>query len=267
MTSGLEGWLTGPGGGSAALALVAAFLLGLRHATDPDHLAAVSTLVLSREAGERTAPSTLGLAWGVGHGLTVLLLGLPVLFVGSYLPDAVRVGAEAAVGLLIGALAARLLWRWHRGYLHGHPHRHGDVLHVHPHLHEKGRPEDEPVRHLRVVGPAKDGAASHGHVHGSLGRSPLESFGIGLVHGVGGSAGAGVLLVVSARDARHGLVALLLFALGTVLSMTALTALTGRLLTRRAVADRLEAALPVFGGLTLAFGLWYAVEALGLLSP
>lgn len=96
-------------------------------------------------------------------------------------------------------------------------------------------------------------------------RSPVESFGIGLVHGVGGSAGAGVLLVASAGSTAEGVAALLLFAGGTVAAMTVLSGLAGRLLERPSVAGRMERAIPAFGALTLLFGLWYALDALELI--
>lgn len=259
---GLDDWLSGLGGGSAAMALVAALLLGLRHATDPDHVAAVSTLLLSRGEGEasdeelRGDAGVLGFSWGLGHAVTVLALGTPVVFFGGFLPGGIRTAAEVAIGAVIVALAVRLLVRWRRGYLHAHAHRHGDLLHAHPHLHEGAH------RH----GPEQAASREHGHDHGSsMGRSPKESFGIGLVHGVGGSAGAGVLLVASADGAAEGVVALLLFAAGTVASMTVLSALAGRFMRRPWVAGRVDRAIPAFGALTLLFGVWYALGALELM--
>src|SRR3954453_16698167 len=107
------------------MAFVVALLLGLRHATDPDHLTAISILFLgSQRDGPRRA-TRLGLAWGLGHGLTLFAFGLPGILFRRYLPDVVQRGAEAAIGLVIVALALRLLLRWRRGYFHVHPHAHG----------------------------------------------------------------------------------------------------------------------------------------------
>ena len=93
------------------MALSVAVLLGLRHATDPDHLTAVSTLVLGdRHQGTRRA-GALGLAWGLGHAATLFAFGLPVILVGRFLPEAVTGAAEMAIGVVIVALAARLLLR------------------------------------------------------------------------------------------------------------------------------------------------------------
>lgn len=235
-----------------ATALVVALLLGLRHATDPDHLTATSTLVLSeRPAGGRRA-GLLGLAWGAGHAVTLSAFGLPVVLAGRALPPAAVRAAELAVGLLIAGLAVRLLLRWRRGYFHSHPHRHGALRHAHPHLHEHPAGRGHPSEH------------EHAHPHGErLGRSPIEAFGIGLVHGVGGSAGAGVL-VVAALGPAAGALALALLAAGTALSMALASLIFGHVLVRGAAVRRFERLVPVLGAASLAFGVGYALAAAGL---
>src|SRR3954471_12348763 len=98
-------------GGSVGVALLVAALLGLRHATDPDHIAAVSTLVAaSRERAARRA-ARLGAYWGAGHALSLLVFGLPVLLFDRYLPEPLQRSAETAVVALIVFLAVRLLIR------------------------------------------------------------------------------------------------------------------------------------------------------------
>jgi hypothetical protein len=89
-------------------------LLGLRHATDPDHLAAVTTLVASGEERAGRAAARLGAFWGIGHALALLAFGLPILLFQQFLPERVQQGAETAVAALIVFLALRLLvrWRW-----------------------------------------------------------------------------------------------------------------------------------------------------------
>lgn len=245
---GLNEWLAAHGG-SIPLALLAAFLLGLRHATDPDHLTAVSTLVMSdRRQGVQRA-GRLGLCWGLGHATTLVAFGLPVVLLGRYLPEAVQRGAEVAIGVLIVVLAVRLLLRWRRGYFHAHPHRHGDLRHSHPHLHEHAPSRGHPV--------------PHPHRHGeTLGRSPLAAFGIGLVHGVGGSAGAGILLVAAVPGRSAAVAALILFAAATALSMAIVSSAFGRVLGRGMAGHRLEALVPAFGTASLIFGVWYAAAAL-----
>lgn len=239
--------------GSLSLALIVAGLLGLRHATDPDHLAAVSTLVLGEERNRAWRAGALGLAWGSGHAATLVALGLPLVLFGHHLPDAVHVGAEFAVGLLIVTLAVRLLRRWRRGQFHSHPHDHGALRHTHPHFHERGADTPHPVAH------------EHRHLE-ALGRSPLSAFGIGLVHGVGGSAGAGILLVTAAGEPGPAAAALLVFAAGTAVSMALLSGAFGYALERGPVARALGQVVPVFGALTLMFGIWYALAALEMVS-
>jgi ABC-type nickel/cobalt efflux system permease component RcnA len=248
----LDEWIAGQADGAGlVVVLLVALLLGLRHATDPDHLTAVSTLVLSRPHGGRRA-GMLGIAWGSGHALTLLALGLPVVLAGRLLPDSARSAAEVAIGAVIVLLAVRLLVRWRRGYFHLHPHAHGDLRHAHPHVHEHPITDDHPGEH------------AHDHAHpGDLGRTPLAAFGIGLVHGVGGSAGASVLLLGAGPDTTAGAIALVVFAAGTALSMAVASLAFGATLAHRVTGRRLESAVPVFGTLALAFGAWYALGALG----
>ena len=240
------------GGEALALVLVVALVLGLRHASDPDHLAAVSTLIATDpEDGTRRAGS-LGMAWGLGHAVTLALFGLPIVLFGAYLPDAVQHGAEALVGLMIMFLAVRLLLRWHGGHFHAHPHRHGEIEHRHLHPHEEPR--------------AHEHSHPHGHQHvpeRRLGRSPLQAFGIGLVHGMGGSAGVAVLLLATIPARAEALAALAVLALGTAVSMAMLSSLFGYAITRGPVLRRMLAFAPAMGFLTLVFGAWYALGALG----
>lgn len=233
-------------GGGLLLAVLIALLLGVRHATDPDHLTAVSTLVLGDRARGTRRSAALGLAWGAGHAVTLLALGLPFVLWGDALPERVQQVAEITIGLLIVGLAVRWLLRWRRGYFHVHPHRHGDVVHAHPHMHEGGGHRHE-----------------HRHAHSeALGRTPLAAFGIGLVHGVGGSAGAGILLVSSIDDRAAAAVALVLFAVSTALAMGLATLGFTHVLARRQVAVRLESAIPAIASLGIAFGTWYALGSL-----
>jgi hypothetical protein len=127
-----------------------------------------------------------------------------------------------------------------------HPHEHGGMTHVHPHVHE--------------------GAHGHPHEHAhaeALGRTPRAAYGIGLLHGVGGSAGVGVLLIGAMPDHAVASLALVLFAGATALSMALVSAAWGGALAIHAVARRLEAVAPLFGAASLAFGVWYGLAALG----
>jgi ABC-type nickel/cobalt efflux system permease component RcnA len=244
---GLDDWIARLGG-SGVMAFVVALLLGLRHATDPDHLTAVFTLFLGDERDGPRRATRLGLAWGLGHGLTLSAFGLPVILFRSYLPDAVQRGAEAVIGMLIAALSARLLWRWRQGCFHVHAHSHGAVQHVHAHAHEHtGR-----VQH----------SAGHVHPHGeSLGRSPLAAFGIGMAHGLGGSAGVGILLVGAVPGRAQGGIALLIFAGATAASMALISTAFGYALVNGALRRRGSDLVPWFGCASLLFGVWYSAGA------
>ena len=226
---GLDDWLAGLSqGGSVLVVILVATLLGLRHATDPDHLAAVTTLVASgRERATRSA-ARLGAWWGLGHAVTLVAFGLPILLAERFLPERVQQGAETAVAALIVFLAVRLLVRW----------RHGMFATV-----------------------DADTAAS-GHRHGV--RTRFGAFGIGLVHGMGGSAGVGVLLLAAIPDETVAVAALLLLALFTAVSMTIVTTGFGATLSMPAVARSVAGVAPALGLASLAFGVWYAAAAWSL---
>jgi ABC-type nickel/cobalt efflux system permease component RcnA len=223
-------------GTTLILVIGVAILLGLRHATDPDHLAAVTTLIASSERRVRDA-ARLGLAWGAGHALTLFALGVPIVLYRAYLPGVVQRAAETAIGFLIAGLAVWLLLRWRRGAFHSHSHSHGS--HAHAHLHSHGAPAHD---HPRT-------------------RTPLGAFSVGLLHGVGGSAGVGILLVSTIEDKSLAIAALAILAVFTAFSMTLLTSGLGLTLARGSVG-RLA---PALGAASLAFGLWYALGAQNLL--
>ena len=226
---GLDDWLVGlSDGGSVLVVVLVATLLGLRHATDPDHIAAVTTLVASgRERAARSA-ARLGAWWGLGHAVTLVVFGLPILLAERYLPERVQQGAETAVAALIVFLAVRLLLRW----------RHGIFATV--------RAEGEGASHQHGV------------------RSGFGAFGIGLVHGMGGSAGVGVLLLAAIPDQTVAIGALLVLALFTAVSMTIVTSGFGATLTVPAVARSVAGVAPALGVASLAFGVWYAAAAWSL---
>ena len=215
-------------GASVGVVILVAVLLGLRHATDPDHIAAVTTLVAS--GGERAsrASARLGAFWGLGHALTLILFGLPILLFQQYLPERVQQGAETAVAALIVFLAVRLLVRWRHGYFNLHAHAHEDEHHHHPV------------------------------------RTPVGAFGIGLVHGIGGSAGVGVLILAAIPSTTVACIALIILAVFTAVSMTLVTTGFGITLSSTRVAGSFNGIAPVIGVTSLAFGAWYALAAWGL---
>jgi high-affinity nickel permease len=217
-------------GGSVLVVLFVALLLGLRHATDPDHIAAVTTLVAStRERASRRA-AQLGVWWGLGHALTLILFGVPIVLFERFLPEPLQRSAETAVAGLIVFLAVRLLIRWRSGYFHAHAHAHPPQEHDHRH----------PV------------------------RSPLGAFTIGLVHGMGGSAGVGVLLLAAVPSRPLAVASLVVLAVFTAVSMTMVTTGFGTVLVQPRVRSAFVVAAPTLGVVSLAFGVWYALAAWAL---
>ncbi len=211
-------------GTTFGIVMAVAVLLGLRHATDPDHLAAVTAVAAgSREQGGRQA-ARLGLAWGGGHALTLFVFGLPIVLFAAYLPGTMQQGAETLVGLVIIALAVWLLARWRRG-------------------------DFNPANDL-------EGRADA--------RTPRQAFGVGLLHGIGGSAGVGAILLATIDNRALAVGGLVVLAAFTALSMTVLTTGFGATLARRPVQRSLTRVIPVLGVASLAFGAWYALGALEL---
>jgi cytochrome c biogenesis protein CcdA len=211
-------------GTTLALVVGVAIVLGLRHAGDPDHLTAVSTLVASGQEHAARSAARLGLAWGAGHATSLFVFGLPVVLYRAYLPAAVQAGAETAVGIVIVVLAVMLLARWRRGLF------------------------------------ADD---AHAHAHRKA-RTARGAYAIGLVHGAGGTAGVGVLLLASIKSSPLAIGALALFAACTAVSMALLSTGVGAALGAPAVRRSFARVAPVIGASSLAFGVWYALGAQGV---
>ena len=246
--SAIDGWLEGLLHGEVGVGVIlfVSLLLGLRHASDPDHLAAVTTLIASEEERHQVRKAgTMGFLWGLGHGTALVLIGLPLVLLNQYLPEILGKIAEVAIGCIIVLLAMRLLIRWRRGFYHVHVHTHdGGEAHRHVHSHVL----DE----------------SHGHAHRIPKRTPLSSYGVGLVHGIGGSGGLTLLLISTISDKAQATGALLLFAVGTAVSMALLSTAFGLVIAGGPIARNFERVAPVLGVLSMAFGVWYALGALGV---
>jgi high-affinity nickel permease len=242
---GLDDWIAHLSSGATLLAVAGvAVLLGLRHATDPDHLSAVGAIVATRPGSGARGALAIGLGWGAGHATSLVALGLPVVLFARHLPEAAGSAAEAAAGLLIIGLAVRLLIRWRRGLLHAHAHEH-----------------DGARRHAHLHGHAPDGRGRHAERRV---RTPLGAYAIGLVHGIGGSAGVAVLLLAAIPGRALAITALVLFAAFTAVSMALCTGLAGVLLGTQRVRAAFPRIAPAMGAATLAFGAWYLAGALTL---
>src|SRR3979490_3160063 len=213
------------------------FLLGMQHALEADHIAAVSSI-----AARRTHVGDIvkhGLTWGLGHTLTLFVFAGAAILLGRAIPETLARPLETAVGIMLVGLGAHVLWRWWRDRVHFHRHGHGDgTVHIHAHSHA-----GETTPHAR---------ASHAHAHGLRWRTLL----VGLMHGMAGSAALLVLTVSQASSPAIGLGYIALFGIGSMVGMGALStviavplAVSARWLTR---ANR---GLPgAAGGITIAIG-------------
>lgn len=190
-------------------------LLGLRHAFEPDHLAAVSTLATCE--GRLARVVGLGLAWALGHTASVGVVALAVIVMGWHLPETLSRGAELLVAVLLVLLGAPVVWRHTRGRWHIHAHRHDGARHLHLHSH------------------ARD--ASHAHAHPTW--HARRGLGLGLAHGLAGSAAIVVLLVAAAPTTAVQLAYFTAFATGTMMGMGLVSgglAVVVRLAARRGAA-------------------------------
>ena len=171
-------------------------LLGVRHAFEPDHLAAVSTLA-TRPGARLGAAARLGLLWGLGHTATVGVLVLFIIVLGIRVPAAFWPAAELLVAALLVLLGSVVIWRYMRGRWHMHVHAHPAAV---PHLHLHSHMAD----------------AGHGHRHAVDAR---RSLGFGIAHGLAGSGAIAGLLVAAAPDLASRLAYFAAFGLGTIVGM------------------------------------------------
>lgn len=243
---------------------IVAFVLGIRHATDADHIIATTAIVTRHRS--LSGAAAIGLAWGVGHTLTILVVGGGIILLGWVIPESVGLSMELAVGVMLIILGLTNLrgvvdrTRWlatapaPEPELAPRTHRHGDYVHTHAHVGASGRhphPEDAtPVARLdRAFGALKAY---------QLVRPLL----VGVVHGLAGSAAVTLLVLATIPSPGWSMAYLLIFGAGTILGMMAFTvAISLPLLHPRVgsanLAGRLRAAA---GILSLGFGLFLVYD-------
>jgi high-affinity nickel-transport protein len=241
------------------------FFLGMRHATDPDHVIAVTTIVTRQKS--LSGAALIGAVWGVGHTLTIMLVGGGILLFGWVIPSRVGLSMEFAVGVMLIVLGlanlgdiVRLVNRSAAadvsgaGHPHSHAHSHGDFVHTHPHVHDPEvhphDPDRTPViwldRHLGGVG---------------LYRL-LRPLVIGVVHGLAGSAAVALLVLAAIGNPAWGVFYLAVFGVGTIVGMMLITAaIASPMLYGRNVSQRFAGGLRIASGLvSVAFGCWVAYQ-------
>ena len=210
-----------------------AFVLGLKHAFEPDHLAAVSTIA-SRTREVRLS-SVSGMSWGIGHGICVCLAGFVLLALRVSVPNTLSVQFDRVVGVMLIGLGLWTYLRVTRTHLHRHEHDGRVHIHLHSHAH----------------------ASDHRHVH--------QSLAVGMAHGLLGSGALVVLALAATADVWTGIAYLVIFGIGVVISMGLIAGLMGLpFMTRR--GQRLATALQLLAGTaSLMIGLSFALT-LGLVS-
>ncbi|MBA3352871.1 MAG: sulfite exporter TauE/SafE family protein [Blastocatellia bacterium] len=220
--------------------LLTGFVLGLRHAIDADHLAAVSTIVAEKKS--LWTASLVGGLWGVGHTISLLAVGTLVVLFKLQISVANEVKLEAIVGgmlILLGLNALRKLFTAER--IHAHTHEHGEREHVHIHMHRK-----------------EESAADSHH------RFTLRSVVIGMVHGLAGSAALMLLVVPTISSPLVALLYILIFGIGSIGGMMVMSILIG--LPLHFTADRftmVNKGIRLFAGLfSLGLGTFIVYEKL-----
>jgi high-affinity nickel permease len=202
-------------------------VLGLRHALDTDHLAAVSTMLAQRPS--LRASGMIGLSWGLGHTVVLLLAGAVVLVLRVSIPEPMALAAEFAVGMMLVFLGGMLAIRLVRERWHVHAHDHDGAQHMHLHSH----------------------ALVEEHGHGHWWRDSIRPFCIGMAHGLAGSAALLLLVLSSARSVSEGLMYIAVFGFGSIVGMV----LVGMVVS-----------LPVLWSLNLGRPVFLALQGLASLG-
>ncbi len=211
--------------------LLLGFLLGMRHALDGDHLAAVAALAGTKDHKPRMI--RMGLSWALGHSITLLGLGSIILLTGAVISPSLAAALELLVGFLLVALGAGVIHRVIKQRVHFHAHDHGDGAHVHAHSHAASNEQE----------------SGHEHAHAPfLSRRALA---VGVVHGLAGSAALVLLTVATIDSVWVGMGYLAIFAAGTIAGMGLLSCIIA--LPLRLLAGRLTA---YYTAVLVLVGLW-----------
>jgi high-affinity nickel permease len=243
--------------------LAVGFFLGMRHATDPDHVIAVTTIVSNQRNKARAA--LIGAFWGVGHTVTIFVVGTGIILFNLVIPVRVGLSMELSVAVMliilglmnVGAFLSSmpagpvgLSEKENEEIVHSHSHTHGHFTHSHPHVHGSGNHSDTSIAGMdRIFG--KAGLYQY-----------LRPFVVGVVHGLAGSAAVALLVLTTIRNVHWAIAYLLIFGVGTIAGMMLITMslasafmVAGR--GRQTFSRRLAFAS---GLLSLGFGLFVAYQ-------
>ncbi len=231
---------------SAFALLGLGLVFGLRHATEADHIVAVSTIVSRERSLLRSA--AVGALWGIGHTISLIAVGIVVLALRVAVPERVAHWLEFGVALMIIVLGASTLLRLfsRRTHVHLHQHEHDGLSHVHLHFHERETAH-------------KGKVATHVHAISRVGFKPLI---VGAVHGLAGSATLTLLVLTQIDSTALGLLYLAVFGIGSIFGMLLMSALVGLpfALSARRFDGMHDSLQTIAGVLSIVFGLWYGYQ-------
>jgi sulfite exporter TauE/SafE len=192
--------------------LIVGFGLGLKHATEPDHLAAVSTIVSERK--NLWSASLVGGLWGVGHTISLFIAGILVILLHFQISESVAQVLEFCVALMLIVLGIDALRKVIRGgQIHWHTHRHGGITHAHPHVHDESS-----------IHPLDNSLAERTHHGLKLSPRPLI---VGLIHGMAGSGTLMLLILTTIPSPAAGIAYILIFGIGSIGGMMLMSMLVG----------------------------------------
>jgi ABC-type nickel/cobalt efflux system permease component RcnA len=197
---------------SLATLLLVSFGLGLKHATEPDHLAAVSTIVSDRR--NIWSASLVGGLWGVGHTISLFVAGILVIFLHFEISERLAQTLEFCVALMLIALGIDALRKLYRGgQVHWHTHHHGSVTHAHPHVHDSSAAHN-----------VSKSLAEQTHHGLRIGARPLI---VGMVHGMAGSGALMLLVLSTISSPAAGIAYILVFGAGSIGGMMLMSMMVG----------------------------------------
>lgn len=240
--------LENPGSFNLLAVLSLGLVFGLKHATEVDHVVAISTIVSRHKNVFRSA--LVGALWGAGHTVSLLIVGVIVLSLRIAIPERVSGWLEFGVALMIIALGVSALWRAVRrnSEVHVHQHSHDGLSHTHVHFHEN---ENKHVPSSR---------AAHSHAVSRIGWKPVL---IGMMHGLAGSGALTLLVLTQISSSLIGFLYVATFGLGSIVGMLLMSGLIGVpfAFTSGKLTHLHQGLQTLAAVLSICFGIWYAFRA------
>lgn len=251
----------------AFLSIIAlGFVLGMRHATDPDHVIAVSTIVSRHRKLGRAA--LIGAFWGLGHTITIFGVGVGIILFNLVIPVRLGLSMELSVGIMLialGAINVIAFWRAvpavtsQDSVVHSHTHSHGGLVHAHPHVHAVAGDDGDEAGKAPASYMDRTFSGSNWYQH----VRPLM---IGIVHGLAGSAAVALLVLATIRNTKWAIAYLLVFGIGTIAGMMVITMSLAAALNVAGRSERISGKIALASGvLSLAFGI-FVVYQMGFAS-